>query len=764
VSAGILYLSPVAHAGGAELSLLDLAARLDRARFTPHVTCLGDGPLLALAARAGVPADGVPIPRALERTSLRGRRSGVLRLGRALAGALPVVAALRARMRTLRPAIVHSNGNKTHVLTLLGIAPRDAALIWHVHDFLPDRAFERWLIRAGNRRCDAIVANSAAVGRHLERLGARADRLHVITAAIDVTRFSPDGPAADLRGEFGWPASAGVVGMVGMLARWKGQGQLLDAIRRVRERRDVRAVVVGEEMYTTDGHGGFAAELRRRVRELGLEDAVAFAGRRDDVPAVMRGLDLVVHASIEPEPFGRVVAEAMACGRRLVAARGGGVDEIVAGAAGDHVRTVDAADSAALAETIATLLDHAPDEAAVARNRARVAERFDIAGHVRAFEALYSALCRAPRPAILHIGKFYPPARGGMEDVVARLAAGMAGRCRVRALVANERQRTEREMIDGVEVIRVARRAQAGALAICPGLVWRLWTARDDCIVLHEPNPLPMLGLALAWPRRPVIVWHHADFLRPRWARGLYRRLRTRIVRRAACVIVSNPVIAGAPYLRAARRIEVIPYGVSLERFVTPGPSVVARARELRAAFGPSVVLFVGRLVYYKGVDVLLHALRRCGATAVIVGDGRDGPELRALAARLGIAERVRFVADVTPEALPAYYHAADVFTLPSTHSTEAFGIVQVEAMASGLPVVSTNLESGVPWVNQHEVTGLVVPPGDADALGAALARLLADPAARARLGAAGRRRARETFTDEAMVARFAAVVDEACR
>jgi rhamnosyl/mannosyltransferase len=280
---------------------------------------------------------------------------------------------------------------------------------------------------------------------------------------------------------------------------------------------------------------------------------------------------------------------------------------------------------------------------------------------------------------------------------------------------------------------------------------------------VHEPNPLAVLALALRPPACPFVLWHHADFLRPGWARPLYAWLRRRLVRAAACVVVSNPTLAGAAYLREARRIEVIPFGIPLSAFADPDARTVRRARELRAARAAPLVLFVGRLVYYKGVDVLLDAMRDCRARLALIGTGAEGDALRALARRLRVDDRVEFLGDLPAEELAAWYQAADVFVLPSTHATEAFGVVQVEAMASGVPVVSTDLPTGVPWVNQHGVTGLVVPPGDAGALAAALTCLLDDPQLRRKLGAAARRRALEEFAEARMIARFDALLAEVC-
>jgi rhamnosyl/mannosyltransferase len=240
------------------------------------------------------------------------------------------------------------------------------------------------------------------------------------------------------------------------------------------------------------------------------------------------------------------------------------------------------------------------------------------------------------------------------------------------------------------------------------------------------------------------------------------------LYRRAECVIVSSPPLADAsPVVAHARRVAVIPFGIDVERFRSANVSTTAIRAVREAAEGPRV-LFVGRLVYYKGVDVLLEAMASLAAraqkpgTLLVIGEGPLEPELRARATALGISNQVRLLGRVPDADLPAYYRAADVFVLPSVARTEAFGVVQVEAMASGVPVVSTNLPTGVPWVNQDGITGLVVPPGDSRALADALGRLLDDPALRARLGEAAAARAALRFSRDRMVADFRAVIEAA--
>jgi rhamnosyl/mannosyltransferase len=163
----------------------------------------------------------------------------------------------------------------------------------------------------------------------------------------------------------------------------------------------------------------------------------------------------------------------------------------------------------------------------------------------------------------------------------------------------------------------------------------------------------------------------------------------------------------------------------------------------------------------YKGLDVLLRALVRVRATLVVVGRGKERFALANLAARLGLSNRVAFLGEVAESDRRILLHACDAFVLPSIDNREAFGIAQLEAMACGKPVISSDLPTGVRYVNRHQVTGLLVPPGDVDALATALHRLLGDARLRATLGAAARQRARLEFSADIMVRRVMEIYEE---
>lgn len=367
------------------------------------------------------------------------------------------------------------------------------------------------------------------------------------------------------------------------------------------------------------------------------------------------------------------------------------------------------------------------------------------------------------RLKVVHAAKFYPPVRGGMETVVGDLCEGTADGWDVRVVAANDGRSTIVEQCDGVNVSRVATLATRHSVPLCPSFPFHLWRERADCVVLHEPNPIAGLSLFLHNPAPRLIVWHHADLLRPTWAPHTYGRIQRALYQRAECVIVSSPRLAAASSLvREARRVAVIPFGIDLDRYRHTDAIRTRAIAELKRRAGAPIVLFVGRFVYYKGVHVLMEAMTTCPGTLVLVGDGPLEPELRAQAATLGIRDRVIFAGRVPDADLPAYFQAADVFALPSIATTEAFGVVQIEAMAAGVPVVSTNLPTGVPWVNQDGVSGIVVAPDDAGALAAAVSRVLRDGELRSRLGRLAFARADALFARRRMIDAFRDVVETA--
>lgn len=367
---------------------------------------------------------------------------------------------------------------------------------------------------------------------------------------------------------------------------------------------------------------------------------------------------------------------------------------------------------------------------------------------------------------VLHVGKFYPPSRGGMEKVLQVLAEAERPRVDNHVLVANESPVTVHETSNGVPVTRVSAWKRVGAVAICPTFPYWMRRLPSDVMVIHEPNPVALLAHALVRPRVPLIFWVHAEVVRPAWKYKLfYRPFLRRVLRLAARIVVASPQVAEqASELQPYRdKCVVIPYALDPDQHALT-PARAARAASIHAERAEPLVLFVGRLVPYKGVDVLIRALAQVHARVVIVGDGPLRADLETLTREAGVADRVQFAGNATSDELAALYNACDLFVLPSVTRAEAFGMVQIEAMSCRKPVICTDLPSGVPWVNQHGLTGLVVPPADVDALAGAMRTLLDDPATRARMGDAGRARVEQQFSIARLVDQTTNLYDAVAR
>lgn len=357
---------------------------------------------------------------------------------------------------------------------------------------------------------------------------------------------------------------------------------------------------------------------------------------------------------------------------------------------------------------------------------------------------------------ILHIYKDYFPVLGGIENHIRQLAEAQVRRGHeVTVLAAAPGRRDIRKHSNGVELDLAGRWGTLASTPISPGLFYRAARRQADLAHLHFPHPPGEMANLLSRPARRTIITYHTDIIRQRTLLFLYRPLLRRMLQRADRILATSPAyIETSPYLRPVRdRCRAAPLGVDAGRFegIPEGRAAIIRARH---AIPPEagLALFVGRLRYYKALDVLLSALTGVAdARLLIVGSGPMAAEWETLAGELGLAGRVVFAGEAAEAELPAYYRAADVFILPSDSRAEAFGMVLLEAMAAGRPVISTELGTGTSWVNQHGVTGLVVPPRRPSDLAAAIRTLLADPDRRREMGAAGRERVRRLFTLTAM-------------
>ncbi len=356
---------------------------------------------------------------------------------------------------------------------------------------------------------------------------------------------------------------------------------------------------------------------------------------------------------------------------------------------------------------------------------------------------------------VLQVGKFYPPEEGGMETHLEGLCQHLRDRVDVEVLVAARSRRTVHEVVEGVSVTRVGTWATIRSAPLCPDLRRLIRESPADVLHLHHPNPSAFLSYLASGHRGRLVVTYHSDVVQQRLLNIVFDPIVRAVLRRADAIIVSSQEYLDTSTMleRYRDRCVVIPMAIDPDGYAAADPAAVAAIRD---RYGDRLVLAVGRLVYYKGLEFLIRAMPRIRGHALIVGQGPERDALAAEAVALGVADRVTLLGHV-PDTRP-YYRAARVFAMPSHLRSEAFGIVQLEAMAAGLPVVNTQIPSGVPGVSVDGITGVTVAPGDPAALADAVNRLLDDPALAARLGAAGRRRVAERYTLDGMTERTLAV------
>jgi rhamnosyl/mannosyltransferase len=364
--------------------------------------------------------------------------------------------------------------------------------------------------------------------------------------------------------------------------------------------------------------------------------------------------------------------------------------------------------------------------------------------------------------SVICYGRFFDEIPGGMQTHTLHLMKGLSGSVDFTHAVASR---------DATGAgFRVAKRIPAfrtpswnadGSLALSPGLYFQSKSLhrrrKFDLVHLHFPDPMSHLASLAIPPQVPRVITWHAEITRHKRLLLFYRPMLRQAISQAAAVIAPTPA-----HIRASRdlsslesdpRLHVVPFGFDFSEFLAPHPDATA----LRNGNPGRRIFALGRHVHYKGFDVLIKAMAAMppDVRLALGGEGPETARLRKLAADLGVEGRVHFPGFIPQGELPAHFQACEVFCLPSITSAEAFGIVQVEAMACGKPVVSTRLNNGVDFVNEDGKTGLTVPPGDPAALAKALLEVLDDRVKAAQWGAAGKAKALAEFPMEKMTDRI---------
>jgi rhamnosyl/mannosyltransferase len=303
-------------------------------------------------------------------------------------------------------------------------------------------------------------------------------------------------------------------------------------------------------------------------------------------------------------------------------------------------------------------------------------------------------------------------------------------------------------------------------MPIAPTFPWALRTAAAKCdiLALHAPFPLNDIGLSLGVPDDVAVISHwHAEIIGRSAIMPAVAPFIRRTLRRADRIVVSDPSIIDRSPLVAehAAKCVVIPFGVDIDYWAALDDRQRREVAALRTRH-PRLIVSTGRLVPYKGYPVLLEAMKSVDGELIIIGDGADRERLQDLAKANGVADRVTFKGFLSRDEIKLHFHAAKVFALASISSAEAFGIVQIEAMACGVPVVNTRLPTAVPNIARHGIEGLTVTPGDAGQLADALNQLLCDMAKAAAMGAAARKRCEAEYSRAVFLSRVRKVYMEA--
>jgi rhamnosyl/mannosyltransferase len=358
-------------------------------------------------------------------------------------------------------------------------------------------------------------------------------------------------------------------------------------------------------------------------------------------------------------------------------------------------------------------------------------------------------------PTVVQVSQFYPPHTGGIETVAEKFAEAAAKEgFESWVLAAIERGFGQTECHNGVTVRRAGSLGVMFSVPIAPLLPvhYRRTVADADVVHFHLPHPSSVMSeLVAGTGEYTTVASYHSDIIRQSQSFQIYEHFLKRFLNRVDRILVSSPQLRDTSKMLAPHRkkCKIVPNSIEIERFGDyDGPQYDLPVEEDRPT-----VLVVGRLIYYKGIKYLVEAMEDVDATLLIVGEGDRRSMIAKRIEEAGLTDRVHHLGYVPEDVLHDAYDRADLFVLPSVAPSEAFGIVQLEAMAYETPVVNTDLPTGVPWVSMDGETGRTVKPENPAALAEAIRELLASPDRRREYGRNARQRVKERFTDERTVA-----------
>lgn len=358
---------------------------------------------------------------------------------------------------------------------------------------------------------------------------------------------------------------------------------------------------------------------------------------------------------------------------------------------------------------------------------------------------------------ILQVYKdYFPPVRGGVEGHINLLANGLKDRDRyVEVLVSNTRSKLEIETMGSIKVTKVPQIARFASAPLNYSLYY--WINKIginfDLLHFHLPNPTAVISFLISGLKKKTVVTYHSDIVRQRRLAMLYRPFLNSFLNKVDWIIPTSPnYVESSNILRKFKhKCHIVPLGINLSRFNSP-PDKELNQDLLKQTPGDRMLLFIGKFRYYKGLHVLFEAMNQIDGKLLLIGEGYLEEELKRKVAADGLEKKVEFLGELTELKVNAYLQACDVFVLPSVERSEAFGIVQLEAMACGKPVVCTDLGTGTTYINQHQKTGIVVAPDNPADLAQAINFLLDNPEVRFKYGQAGSERVKKYFTADRMI------------
>ena len=358
---------------------------------------------------------------------------------------------------------------------------------------------------------------------------------------------------------------------------------------------------------------------------------------------------------------------------------------------------------------------------------------------------------------ILHVYKdYFPPVRGGIEYHINTLANGLKKRgVDVRILVSNTTHKLQVTAHNDIVVAKAPQWGRFYSAPLTPSFHWylRRFGKTADIIHFHHPNPTAEISYLLAGLNKKTVVTYHSDIIRQDKLGKLYSPFRKRFLTAADRIIATSPnyIQTSTILKRFKHKCTVIPLGINIDRFLSKGS--FGETEKIKRRYGNQpIILFVGRFRYYKGLHLLISAMKEVPAKLLLIGTGPEETKLKNIVARNRIEDKICFLGELPDDVVNQYYKACDIFVLPSHLRSEAFGIVQIEAMCCGKPVICTELGTGTSFANINQQTGVTVRPNDVSALSNAIMDLIENPKKRTALGDCGAKRVKQLFTSEIMI------------